>query len=79
MENVPTFQYLGRPLDQRDDDWTAVRKNIMRAKSVWGMLGTLLRWEGGRSQIVDKFLQGGGAGNYIVWDGNVGPFGVIEK
>ena len=28
------------------DDWPAVRQNIMRAWSVWGRLGTLLRWEG---------------------------------
>ena len=31
---------------------------------------------GGRSQGVGKFLQGGGAGDYIVWVGYVGPFGV---
>ena len=42
VENVRTFRYLGRPLDQTDDDWTAVRRNIMRARSVWGRLGTLL-------------------------------------
>ena len=42
VENLPTFQYLGRPLDQTDDDWTAVRKNIMCARSVLGNLGTVL-------------------------------------
>ena len=30
--------------------------------------------EGGRSQGVRAFLQGGAAGNYIVWVKNVGPF-----
>ena len=25
VENVQTFQYLGRPLDQKYDDWPAVR------------------------------------------------------
>ena len=34
---------------------------------------------GGRSQGVGKFLQGGGAGDYIVWVGNVDPFGVNGK
>ena len=34
VENVTTFQYLGRPLDRTYDDWTAVRRNIMRARSV---------------------------------------------
>ena len=42
VENVPTLRYLVRPLDQTDDDWTAVRQNIMRARLVWGTLGTLL-------------------------------------
>ena len=31
LEGVATFRYLGRPLDQTDDDWPAVRWNIMRA------------------------------------------------
>ena len=34
---------------------------------------------GGISQGVGKFLQVGGAGNYIVWVRNVGPFGVNGK
>ena len=42
VKNVPTFRYLGQPLDQTDDDLLDVRRNIMRARSVWGRLGTLL-------------------------------------
>ena len=34
---------------------------------------------GGRSQGVGKFLQGAGAGDSIVWIGNVGPLGVNGK
>ena len=34
---------------------------------------------GGRSQVVSKFLQGGGAGYSIVCFINVGPFGVNGK
>ena len=34
---------------------------------------------GGRYRSVGKFLQGGDAGNSIVWVGNVGPFGVNGK
>ena len=55
--NVPTFQYLGRPLYQRDDDWTAVRQNIMRVTSVWGMLGTLLRREGADPKVSASFYR----------------------
>ena len=25
VENVPTFRYMGRPLDQTDNNWPAVR------------------------------------------------------
>ena len=34
LEGLATFRYLGRSLDQKDDDWPAVRLNIMHAKSV---------------------------------------------
>ena len=34
---------------------------------------------GGRSQGVSKFLKGGGAGDSIIWVGNVGPLGVNVK
>ena len=34
---------------------------------------------GVRYQGVGKFLQGSGEGDYIVWVGNVGPFGVNGK
>ena len=34
---------------------------------------------GSRTQGVGSFLQDGGAGDYIVWVGDVGPFGVDGK
>ena len=42
VENVKMFRYMGRPLDQTDDDWTAVRRNITYERLVLGRLGTLL-------------------------------------
>ena len=33
VESVEMFKYLGRILDQTDDDWPAVRRNIMCARS----------------------------------------------
>ena len=41
-DNVTIFRYLGRHLDQTDDDCSAVRHNIMRTRFVWRRLGTLL-------------------------------------
>ena len=55
VENVPTFRYMGRPIDQTDDDWTAVHRNIMRSRLVWGRLGTLLRREGADTKVQESF------------------------
>ena len=51
VKNVPTFRYLGQPLDQTDDDWPAAQQNIMRARSVWGRMGTLLQQEGEATKV----------------------------
>ena len=42
VENVTMLWYLGRSLDKTDDDYPAVRRIIMRARSVLGILGTLI-------------------------------------
>ena len=52
-----TFQYLGRPLDQMDVDWTAVQRNIMRKRSVWGRLGTLIQQEGADPRAMGIFYR----------------------
>ena len=57
MKNVTTFRYLGRSLDQTDDDWPDVRKNIMRARSVWGRLGTLLQREEEEPRVSEIFYR----------------------
>ena len=51
------FRYLGRPLDQTDDDWQDVRRDIMRARSVWGIVGTLLRLEGAEPSVLAIFYR----------------------
>ena len=57
LENVPTFRYLGRPLDQMDDYCPAMRRNIMQARSVWGRLETLLRREGADPKVSESFYR----------------------
>ena len=46
VEILPTFRYMGQPLDQLDDAYQAVRQYIMHARLVWGRVGTLLWREG---------------------------------
>ena len=53
VDNVTNFRYMGRPLDQKDYDWPDVRRNIMRASSVWGRLGTLLLREGEEPRVLE--------------------------
>ena len=57
VDNVTTLQYMGRPLDQMDDNFPAVRRNIMRTRSVLGRLGTLLRREGSESRVAAMFYR----------------------
>ena len=57
VDNVTRFRYLGRPLDQTDDDWTDVWRNIMRTRLVWGRLGTLLRREGADPRVAEMFYR----------------------
>ena len=57
VENVTTFRYLERPLDQTYDDWPDVWRNITRARSVWGRLRTLLQREGTDPRVAEMFYR----------------------
>ena len=46
IEVLALFIYLGRPMYQSDDDWTAVRRNIGMVRQVWVRLGIILMQEG---------------------------------
>ena len=50
VEVVANFNYLGGTLDQKDDYWSSVRENIMRAR-------TLLRKEGAESKVSAMFYR----------------------
>ena len=57
MEGVANFKYLGQPLYQTDDDWRPVRRNIKRARRVWGILGKILRREGAEPKVVEMLYR----------------------
>ena len=42
-------------LDRSDDDWSAVRRNIRKARHIWGFLGEILRWEGVDLILLEEF------------------------
>ena len=54
---MTTFQYLGSPLDQTDDDWPAMRRNTMHTRLFWGRLGTLLQREGAYPRVAAMFYR----------------------
>ena len=43
IEGVALFKYLGRPLEQSDDDWSEVTGKTRKEHQVWGRLGVILR------------------------------------
>ena len=57
VEGVVTFRYLGRPLDQTDDDWPVVRRNIMHVRLVWGRMVTMLQQEGADPRVAAMFYR----------------------
>ena len=57
MKGVATFGCLEINLDQTDGDCLAVRRNIMRARSVWGRLWILIRREGGDPSVAEIFYR----------------------
>ena len=57
LEVVDYFNYLGRILHRTDEDWPEVRRNIGRARQVWGRLGKLLRREGEYPIVAEKFYE----------------------
>ena len=57
VEVVENFNYIKQTLYQTNDDWPAVRQNIMCARSVWGRLGTLLRREGVDHKVSEMFYR----------------------
>ena len=53
VEGVTKFKYMGRPLDQMDDELMAVRQNVKQARRLWGRLGEMIRREGAEPIVVE--------------------------
>ena len=45
VEGVAQFKYLGRPLNQTDENWLVGRRKVKRAWKFWGTLGKMLQME----------------------------------
>ena len=51
------FRYLGRILDENDDDSYAMERQLARARAKWGRIGKVLRSEGVRSKTMGYFYK----------------------
>ena len=65
IERVSSFHYLGRILDENDDDSHALTHQLARARARWGHIASLL-WSDG------VILQGSRPSHTFVWLGNMG-------
>ena len=57
VEGLGKFKYLGRPRDQTDGDWPAIRQNIMHTRTIWGRLGNLSRHKGADQRVTEMFYR----------------------
>ena len=55
MRAVTEFRYLGRVLNDTDDDWPAVAGNIRKAREIWGRLARVLGREGTDPKVSCSF------------------------
>ena len=57
IEQVPRFKYLGRILDEEDDDSHALRSQLAKARKTWGRFSHVLRSQGVRPRVRGYFYK----------------------
>lgn len=57
IRTVKSFRYLGRLLDDRDDDRPAVARNLGRARQKWGSVARILSKQGARPKAMASFYK----------------------
>ena len=51
------FKYLGRTLDQTDNNWTAVKRGVKWAQKSWWRLVKMLQREGADTKVLVMFYR----------------------
>ncbi len=51
------FKYLGRLLEQDDDNAQAIRQQLQKARGVWAQVGQVLRGENATPRVAAKFYK----------------------
>ena len=55
LTEISSFRYLGRIFSSSDDNWTAVERNLLKARGKWGPMVNILGREGADRRTVGKF------------------------
>jgi hypothetical protein len=57
IKNVREFKYLGRILENRDNDLPAVEQNLRKARQKWGRIGRILSKESAKPRVMASFYK----------------------
>jgi hypothetical protein len=57
IENVKSFKYLGRTLDENDDDWPALKQNLNKAHAKWTRIRRVLSREKANPKAMASFYK----------------------
>ena len=57
INRVREFKYLGRILDEKDDDSVAASRQLQRAKNKWNRIANVLKTQGVGSKIMGYFYK----------------------
>ena len=57
LEQAEVFKYLGRLLDQDDDNIQAMRQQICKARGIWARVGQVLQGENATPCVAAKFYK----------------------
>jgi len=55
IERVPNFKYLGRVLDEADDDTKCIDAQLKKARARWWRVSTVLKRDGANARIMARF------------------------
>ena len=56
LENVKAFNYLGKVMPARDENWPEVSGNLQKARKSWGRMSQILSQEGADPKVSGHFF-----------------------
>jgi hypothetical protein len=57
IENVKEFVYLGRTVEENDQDEPAIQRSLKRARAKWSKIGRILSREGANPRTMATFYK----------------------